>query len=73
MFEAAPLKRGKLGRLLVNVPVESRSQLDEARYVLLGKFQMVPTTATWLRKTLMPTPVRRTCTRTFVTPRDSVM
>ncbi|CAE7468390.1 unnamed protein product [Symbiodinium sp. CCMP2592] len=30
---AAPLKRGKLGRLLVNVPVESRSQLDEARYV----------------------------------------
>lgn len=29
LYLAAPLKRGKLGRLLVNVPVESRSQLDE--------------------------------------------
>ena len=70
MFEAAPLKRGKLGRLLVNVPVESRSQLDEAVYAVSGEFQMVSTSAEWLRTILMPTPVLRTCTRTSVRPCD---
>ena len=66
--KAAPLKRGKLGRLLVNVPAESRSQLDEAvLHVFFAYRKPRLKNILNVRRAPTPIPARRTCTRRALT------